>query len=120
MAIRIKLGRYRTVHGDPLGRSWVGYLPGMSPEDVWQAGRGIWKLDRRRAEKERSALLVGGELVRAVADISSFVEHGDRVELLGNVLGPGDALHDAYVGGLDPVVRPSRNPVAYVALPEEL
>ncbi|WP_007026059.1 hypothetical protein [Saccharomonospora iraqiensis] len=119
MAIRIKLGRYRTVHGDPLGRSCVGYFPGMSPEDVWQAGRGVWKLDRRRAEREGYALLVGGELVRAVADIAALVEHGDRVELVGKLVGPGESLHDAYVGSLDPVVRPSRNPVAYVALPEE-
>ncbi|WP_157601758.1 hypothetical protein [Saccharomonospora halophila] len=85
------------------------------------AGRS-WCLEARptTCREERFALLVGGELVRAVADISSFAEHDDRVELLGDLLGPGDALHDTYVGDLDPVVRPSRNPVAYVALPEEL
>ena len=49
MAIRIALGDYQTVTDDPLGRDYIGYFPRMTEEETWQAGRGVWKMNRTRA-----------------------------------------------------------------------
>ena len=28
---------------DPLGRTHVGYAPGLTPQELWERGRGVWK-----------------------------------------------------------------------------
>ncbi|MET0233261.1 MAG: hypothetical protein ABW224_01340 [Kibdelosporangium sp.] len=119
MVIRLKIGNYATVVTDPLGRSYVGYFPRMTEAEAWEAGRGVWRMNTEKAGRQRFAAVVGEGLVRAVAEITGVTVHGDRVALEGVVLAKGHALRDALIGGPDPAVNRSQNPVGYRELPEE-
>ncbi|MEV7630560.1 hypothetical protein [Actinoplanes sp. NPDC089786] len=123
MAARFKLGSYDTIEGDPLGRSIIGYFPRMTEDEAWEAGRGVWKMDKEKVARQRFALIVGQGLVRAVAEITGYTEHntpnGARIALEGSLLAAGHPVRDAYLGQPDPVVNGSQNPVGYCSLPEE-
>ncbi|NMO90413.1 hypothetical protein [Actinomycetospora sp. TBRC 11914] len=120
MAIRVKLGRYERADDDPLGRARLGWFPRMTEQEIWDAGRGLWRLNQNVAGRERFALVVTPEgLVGAAAEIRSVTPYGDRKALDGAVLGPGHPLRDAYVGRPDPLANNSQNRITYGALPEE-
>ena len=124
MAIRLKLGGYETVQGDPLGRAFIGYFPRMTEDEAWDAGRGVWKMNREKAGRQRFALIVGEGVVRAAAEITGLsIEHdtanGKRIALEGRVLPEGHPVREAYVGQPDPVTNSSQNPVGYCELAEE-
>jgi hypothetical protein len=123
MAIRFKLGGYETVQGDPLGRGYVGYFPRMTEDEAWEAGRGVWKVNKDKISRQRFALITGEGTVRAVAEVTGYAEHhtdtGTRVALNGALLPAGHPLRDAYLGRPDPVANGSQNPVGYCDLPEE-
>jgi hypothetical protein len=119
VALRLKLGGYETVQGDPLGRDYVGYFPRMTEEEAWEAGRGVWRMNTEKASRQRFALIVGEGVVRAVGEIAGVTVHGDRVALEGAVLAEGHPVRDALVGRPDPVVNGSQNPVGYCELGEE-
>lgn len=51
----------------------------MTEAEAWEAGRGVWKMNRARAAAERFALIVGVGKVLAVAEIDGVTQHGDRV-----------------------------------------
>lgn len=119
MSIRLKLGNYEPVQGDPLGRVAVGYFPRMTEEEAWAAGRGLWKMSTEKAGRQRFAVIVGEGLVRAVGEITGVTVHGDRVALDGDVLPAGHPVRDAWIGRDDPVVNGSQNPIGYAELPEE-
>src|SRR5689334_2131426 len=90
MAIRFKLGAYETVVGDPLGRGYVGYFPRMTEDEAWEAGRGVWKANRDKVDRQRFALVVGEGVVRAIAEITGHTDHdtatGTRIALTGTLL----------------------------------
>ncbi|MEV1013253.1 hypothetical protein ACGFIE_11900 [Micromonospora sp. NPDC049275] len=123
MGIRLKLGGYETVQGDPLGRAFIGYFPRMTEDEAWEAGRGVWKMNREKASRQRFAFIVGEGVVRAVAEITGYHEHstetGVRGELIGQPLPAGHPVREAYLGQPDPVANGSQNPVGYCDLPEE-
>lgn len=119
MAVRIKLGDYQTVQGDPLDRGYIGYFPRMTEAEAWEAGRGVWKMSRRRTSREHFALVVGAGLVRAVAEIHGASVHGDRVALEGHLLTPGHPIYDRYITQPDPLANGSQNCITYGELPEE-
>jgi len=123
MAVRFKLGAYQPVDpaSDPMGRSFIGYFPRMSETEAWEAGRGLWKMSRTRAARQKFALIVGEGLVRAVGEVTGVreIDEGDRVELVGRLLEAGHPVYDAYIGQADPVTNGSQNPVGYIDLPEE-
>jgi hypothetical protein len=122
MAVRFKLGEYRSTNGDdPLGRPHVGYFPRMTEQEAWDAGRGVWKMNRQRAARQKFSLIVGEGQVRAIGEVTGFrpTDDGDRVELVGHLLEAGHPVYDAYMGQPDPIDNGSQNPVAYVDLPEE-
>jgi hypothetical protein len=123
MAIRLKLGGYETVQGDPLGRAYIGCFPRMTEDEAWEAGRGVWKMNREKASRQRFALIVGEGVVRAVAEITGYSEHttatGVRGALEGQPLPAGHPVREAYLGQPDPVANGSQNPVGYCDLPEE-
>jgi hypothetical protein len=123
MAIRLKLGNYEAVHDDPLGRTFIGYFPRITEDEAWEAGRGVWKMNREKAGRQRFALIVGEGTVRAVAEITGYTEHttatGTRGALEGTPLSAGHPVRDAYLGQPDPVANGSQNPVGYCDLPEE-
>ena len=123
MAIRLKLGGYETVQGDPLGRAFIGYFPRMTEDEAWSAGRGVWKMNKDKASRQRFALIVGEGVVRAVAEITGYSEHdtatGVRGARDGQPLPAGHPVREAYLGKPDPVANGSQNPVGYCELPEE-
>lgn len=121
MAIRIKLGRYEPAGGDdPLGRSYIGWFPRMSEQEVWLAGRGVWRLNQNVAGREHFALIVTPEaLVAATAEITAIIAHGDRKALDGRLLPAGHPIREAYLGEPDPLANKSQNRITYGGLPEE-
>lgn len=48
--LQIQLGQERAAPAnDWLGRSRIGSWPGMSEQEAWEAGRGVWVLRTDRA-----------------------------------------------------------------------
>ncbi|MBB5158196.1 hypothetical protein [Saccharopolyspora phatthalungensis] len=119
MAIRLKLGNYETVQGDPLGRSFIGYFPRMTETEAWEAGRGVWRMNAEKASRQRFAVIVGEGHIRAVGEVTGVTAQGDRIALEGTALPSGHPVRDAWLGKPDPVVNGSQNPVGYCELPEE-
>ncbi|MGH8997004.1 MAG: hypothetical protein ACRDX8_13735 [Acidimicrobiales bacterium] len=97
---------------DGLGRSKAGWYPGMSPEELYEAGRGCWKLGPR-AEREQYVLFVAQGRVRGAMEVEGFTNCGDRRAINGRMLAIGDPIYDTYVDGPDPVPSRTRNPVRY-------
>lgn len=115
--IVINLGPAREVDKDEdgLGRSVVGWFPGMSDEQLYEAARGVWKLGSR-ADRERHALFIAQGLVRGAVEIDRLTVRGDRRAIVGvgqKLLGPGNPIYDTYVGKPDPTGSRTRNPVRY-------
>lgn len=108
--LQIQLGPERPAKpGDRLGRSTIGWRPGMTEDEAWQAGRGIWKFNADRALAQDEVQIVNTEgLVLAVATITGISKHGDRYALEGELL-----RGDARVGKPTATPHRSRNSVAY-------
>ncbi|GAA1100456.1 MULTISPECIES: hypothetical protein [Nocardiopsis] len=123
MAIRIRLGDYERQTDDALGRDAIGYFPRMTETEAWEAGRGLWRLNLKVVSRERFAVIVGQDLVRAVAGITDVTAHmtglGPKKALEGDLLGPGHPMYDRYINQPDPLANDSRNSIAYGDLPEE-
>lgn len=113
--LHITLGDRRPVapETDELGRDHVGYEPGMSEQDMYIANRGCWVLGER-ADSERYVLFSHKGIVRMAVAIDRIEEtSSNRRAIVGQVLQPGDRVHDIYVGGPAPV-QGVRNPITYV------
>jgi hypothetical protein len=64
---------------DALGRSTVGSRPGMSEQEAWEAGRGLYKLDPVRAAAQNEVQIIDYEgIVLAVAKIKGVSRHRTR------------------------------------------
>jgi hypothetical protein len=99
---------------DPfLQRKWGGWDEGLSAQEVYDAGRGWWKVGAR-AKEERYAALTALGIVRQVIEITEwkYSAAADRSAFRGNILGPGDEMYDRYIGKELPAT--SRNPIGYV------
>lgn len=109
--LQIQLGAERPAGtGDGLGRAMVGWRPGMSEEEAWQAGRGVWKFNADRALSQDEVQIINTDgTVLVVARITGISKHGDRYALEGDLL-----LGDARVGRLTASPHRSRNPVTYI------
>lgn len=122
MALMIRIAGYHDLsEPDTLGRTWAGYFPRMTEQEAYEAGRGVWRLGPR-ADTERFALIVGGDVVRSVVEIDELVNDPvdeARRSIVGTVLTDGHPMREAYLGGADPSGSRSRNPIAYTELPEE-
>ena len=98
---------------DGLNRDWVGYDASMTPDEVYERNRGRWHLGAN-ADKEDFALFTYkgvGVLAIEIHGIADDTKRPGRRILEGKVLGPGDPVHDTYVGT---AVGTNRNPVRYV------
>jgi hypothetical protein len=86
----------------------------MARTESYDAARGWWRLDGDRAKRERYVLAVGdGHGVQAIEITDRrYVPVIGRSAFAGNILRPGDPIHDKWVGR--PVPRPSRNPIHYL------
>lgn len=114
--IILNLGEAKEVdeRADALGRHVVGWHLGMTPAEVYSAGRGAWRFGER-AKRERYALLVAHGRVRLAVEITGITEPDDdgRRSIEGRILGAGNDIHDRYVGGLEPSGSKTRNPIRY-------
>lgn len=109
--LQIQLGADRPLDPAPdgLGRSRVGSRPGMSEEEAWLAGRGVWKFKADRALAQEEAQIVDLEgTVLVVAKITGITKYGDRYALEGDPL-----LGDPRVGQPTSTPHRSRNSVGY-------
>jgi hypothetical protein len=99
--------------GDALGRSWVGWKATATDDELWETNRGLWTIGSRIAS-ERIATLSYDDRIQVVAEITGRRRHDVGGEakwaLSGDVLRPGDPLHDELKGS--PAPRHS-NPVSY-------
>lgn len=108
--LQITLGAQRPVKDDPLGRRTVGWVPGMSQDEAWLAGRGVWKLNADSVLSQQEAQIINAEgIVVAIATITGVEKHDDRRAVLGDLL-----RDDPRVGLPAPSPSKSRNPVSYV------
>ncbi|MFD9539655.1 hypothetical protein [Streptomyces sp. NPDC060022] len=117
--IHITLGDMKSVEpeDDFLGRSVIGWSPGMTDDQLYEAGRGCWVLGAR-ADRERYALLSAHGIVRQAIRIEGIAPAGPaRRAIEGTVLKAGeDPVHDAFVGKPSPV-EGARNPITYFDSP---
>ncbi|MGW6309104.1 hypothetical protein [Streptomyces niveus] len=109
--LQIQIGPEREAGPDDgLGRSTIGWRPGMSEDEAWEAGRGIWKFNADRALSQDEAQIINTEgIVLAVAKITGISKSGDRYALLGELLHGDDR-----VGRATRSPHLSRNPVTYI------
>ncbi|MFC9556007.1 hypothetical protein ACFTWF_34885 [Rhodococcus sp. NPDC056960] len=95
--------------GDPLGRTQVGYRPGLGEAECWNRSRGVWKLKEGRALEQDLAVVVDPDwIVRAVARVTAVSKHGDRRAVEGEVI-EGHPM----VGQPFPTPNTSRNSISY-------
>jgi hypothetical protein len=85
----------------------------MSDRQLYDAARWSWSMSAERAGRERYAVVSGGGVVRQVIGIDRVVDApGGRLAFEGRILGPGDPVHDHYVGRPAPNGR-QQNPITY-------
>lgn len=111
--LQIQLGQVREVDSDsdPLGRSTVGSWPGMTEQEAWEAGRGVWKFNADRALQQDEVQIIDlGGTVLAVAEVTGITtfKDTDRYAMTGNL-----RIGDPRVGKLTEHPHRSRNSVAY-------
>ncbi|MFC8131345.1 hypothetical protein [Streptomyces sp. NPDC057302] len=109
--LQIQIGPEREAGPDDmLGRSTIGWRSGMSEDEAWQAGRGIWKFNADRALSQDEVQIINAEgTVLAVATITGISKHGNRYALQGELL-----RGDDRVGRATKSPHLSRNPVTYI------
>lgn len=119
MAINFKLGPVRDIapDEDDMGRSWVGFSPTHSAQQIYEQNRSIWLLGPRAARERYATFSVDGT-VCVVVEIDRIEEvpakdPGKRSKsaVVGRVLQPGHPVHDELIG--QPVDQ-HRNPVTYL------
>lgn len=122
MAINFKLGAVTEVDPakDDMSRTWVGWEPTLTDQQVYDQNRGLWVLGPR-ARQERLATFSVDGTVQVVVRIERIEtvpakQAGARSKraIVGRVLAPGDADHDALIGTQ---VDGHRNPVTYIEDP---
>lgn len=117
MTVNLKLTLVRDIEPvtDAMGRSWVGWKPELSDEDVYEQNRGVWRLGGR-AKNERFATFSFDGIVRVVIEITGIEKipslggEPEKDALIGRVLEPSDPEYDALIGQ---PVDTHRNPVTY-------
>ncbi|MEU9456745.1 hypothetical protein [Streptomyces sp. NPDC048277] len=115
--LTIALGAYQTFPEDEYGKSSAGWRPGLTDEEVLQAGRGRWRLGSR-ADRERYALFTAMGIVVLALEIGTITaaDPDGRRTIDGMILKPDHPVYAKYVGNPAPVGK-SQNPVQYVDSP---
>lgn len=118
MTINFKLN-YKTPitpeHEDPMSRSWVGWSPDLTDQEVYEQNRGVWVLGQRARAQRVATFSYEGEVKAVVAiegiEDAPLLPHRRQKQMIaGRVLGPGDADYEALIGSR---VDHHRNPVTY-------
>ena len=125
MAVNFKLSDESSVdrYDDPMDRELIGYLPTLTPTDVFSRNRGMWFLKRDRIEREQYATFSYAGCIVTVAEITGIETlpwanprgRCDKQAIVGHALEPGHPAHDHFVGR--EITNRSRNPVSYIADP---
>ncbi len=110
--VRVRLGAdHSAVVNDALGRERVGFREGASANELWQRGRGVWRMQPDRVIASQLLLIAHAGIVRLVGTIDGVTIHGDRLAIIGSPMGD-----HPLVGQPDPLDNASQNPVAYGTL----
>lgn len=92
-----------------MGRTRIGWRAGLTPADLWERGRGVWRVNLGNAASADLLVLTNLEgVIVLVGTITGARFIGDRVALDG-VPDP----HHPLIGQPDPLVNTSTNPVRY-------
>ena len=114
--VRVRLGAdHPAVVNDALGRERVGFREGASANELWQRGRGVWRMQPDRVIASQLLLITHAGIVRMVGTIDGVTIHGDRLAVIGSPMGD-----HPLIGQSDPLDNASQNPVAYGSLDADL
>lgn len=96
-------------------RTWCGWDPNLSSEDVFEQNRGVWNLGDAASQEHIATMSFDGA-IQIVAEISrienvAMKAGGYKQAVVGRVLGPGDPAYRRYF--LMDFTAPGRNPVSY-------
>jgi hypothetical protein len=91
---------------DPLGRTHVGYSPELTPQDLWERGRGVWKFRADHVAASTIVLMVHDKTVVLVGSITGLTLHRGGLAILGEPL-----TEHPLLGKPDPLYTP--NPLAH-------
>lgn len=103
---------------DSLNRTWRGYDPTVSDEELWEHNRGRWRLNEAKITEERYATFVhGGEVVAAYAlrgheRVTDPGPIGVKIALIGEPLNSKDPVYRQLVGRS--VAHTGRSAINYV------
>ena len=121
MVLNVKLGSRRDFDpaDDPdLGRSWIGYDPAASDQDLWEHNRGRYAFGSA-VDVEKVATLSFDGTIRVVARLTGACDYTPRPgkakdywALVGEVLVPGHPAYDALIG------QPDRTHRGWTYLPD--
>lgn len=107
--VRVRLGSdHPAVMNDALGRERVGFREGASANELWQRGRGVWRMQPDRVISSQLLLISHAGTIRLVGTIDGVTIHGDRLAIIGSPL-----AENPLIGQPDPLDNASQNPVAY-------
>lgn len=68
---------------NPLGRTHLGYTPGLTPTELWERGRGVWKLRADHVAASTIVLIVFDKTVVLVGSITGLTLHRGGLAILG-------------------------------------
>jgi hypothetical protein len=107
--VRIKLGPDRAApQPDALGRSRIGYAPGLDASELWERGRGVWRARLEKVADAQLLLIASAGTVVLAGSVTGVTFHDGRVAIVGDP----DPTHP-LIGRPDPLDNSSANPVAY-------
>lgn len=118
MVLNFRLGDVTPIapEDDSMGRSWYGYDPAASPEELWAQNRGVYPLAVGGIDGQRFASLSYRGTVLLVAEITGWEPFTDpktgafKKALIGDLI---DSRDRRAVAALSQVVPGGRNPVGY-------
>ncbi|WP_261995178.1 hypothetical protein [Rhodococcus opacus] len=106
-ALRVRLDESSPADShDPLGRTHVGYSPDLTPQELWERGRGVWKFRADHVAASTIVLMVHDKTVVLVGSITGLTLHRGGLAILGEPL-----TDHPLIGKPDPLHTP--NPLAY-------
>lgn len=107
--ITLTMGHEELLYDDPMGRTAMGWRPGLSESECWDRTRGLWILNENRVLKEDLAAVIDRSgTIRAVATVTGIRKYSHKRAITGTVM-PGHP----WVGTQAPPINDSRNPVKY-------
>ncbi|EKT80491.1 hypothetical protein WSS_A21993 [Rhodococcus opacus M213] len=113
-AIRVTLDESApAAPADPLGRTHIGYAPELTPQELWERGRGVWKFRADHVAASTIVLIVSDKTIVLVGSITGMTLHRSGLAILGEPL-PDHPL----IGRPDPLHTP--NPLAHGVITGEV